>query len=133
MDESSKPCDCDPSIQQEVNETAQDSGEESKVSAEQEQKKNHVYPNLQDFDQIRLLHLQPRSGGEKVECTVNLTKFSKQPRYEALSYIWGPAKPVGSIIINGVDFDTRGNLWLALQHLRLESEPRVLWIDAICL
>ena len=47
--------------------------------------------------------------------------------------MWGPANPLHSILIDGANFEVRENLWLALQHLRLESESRVLWIDAICI
>jgi hypothetical protein len=117
----------------EVDETGQASVGESQVSPQQGYNKGHVYRDLQDFDQIRLLHLQPRSGSEKIECTIELAKFSKQPEYEALSYMWGPANPLHSILIDGANFEVRENLWLALQHLRLESESRVLWIDAICI
>jgi hypothetical protein len=53
--------------------------------------------------------------------------------YEALSYVWGPEMPQRSIIMNDKDLNIRENLWLALHHLRLESEIRVLWIDAICI
>lgn len=38
-----------------------------------------------------------------------------------------------SIKINGRRCEVRQNLWQALYHLRLESAPRVLWIDAICI
>jgi hypothetical protein len=117
----------------EVDETGQASVGESQVSPQQGYNKGHVYRDLQDFDQIRLLHLQPRSGSETIECTIELAKFSKQPEYEALSYMWGPANPLHSILIDGANFEVRENLWLALQHLRLETESRVLWIDAICI
>lgn len=40
---------------------------------------------------------------------------------------------VQPIIIDGVDFDVRENLWSALHHLRLMSETRVLWIDTVCI
>jgi hypothetical protein len=117
----------------EVDETGQASVGKSQVSPQQGHNKDHVYRDLQDFNQIRLLHLQPRSGSEKIECTIELAKFSKKPEYEALSYMWGPANPLHSILIDGANFEVRENLWLALQHLRLESESRVLWIDAICI
>jgi hypothetical protein len=117
----------------EVDETGQVSIGKFQVSPPQGHNKGHVYRDLQDFDQIRLLHLQPRSGSEKIECTIELAEFSKKPEYEALSYMWGPANPLHSILIDGANFEVREYLWLALQYLRLDSKSRVLWIDAICI
>jgi hypothetical protein len=91
------------------------------------------YIDLEDSDEIRLLHLQPRSSGEAINCTVELFKLSANPQYEALSYMWGPKNILQPILINGNPYDVRENLWLALHHLRLDSEIRVLWIDAICI
>jgi hypothetical protein len=45
---------------------------------------------LEDPDEIRLLSLQPRSSGATIRCTINHVKLSSKPRYEALSYMWGP-------------------------------------------
>jgi hypothetical protein len=91
------------------------------------------YSSLQDSDEIRLLHLQPGSGTEEMKCSIEHVKFSSNPQYKALSYMWGPENPVQSIVINETDCAVRENLGLALQHLRLENETRILWIDAICL
>ncbi|KAH7377455.1 heterokaryon incompatibility protein-domain-containing protein, partial [Cadophora sp. MPI-SDFR-AT-0126] len=37
------------------------------------------------------------------------------------------------IDLDGVDIPVRENLWWALRHLQLDDEPRILWIDAICI
>ncbi|RYP32172.1 hypothetical protein DL767_005328 [Monosporascus sp. MG133] len=61
-----------------------------------------------------------------------------RPRYEALSYAWGSPdnkKPVtaeSATRENSVVWATE-NLDSALGHLRLADEPRVMWIDAICI
>jgi hypothetical protein len=91
------------------------------------------YSSLQDSEEIRLLCLFPGSGAEVIKCSVTHVKFSDEVPYEALSYMWGPEHPVRLIAINENDFGIRENLWLALQHLRLENETRLLWIDAICI
>jgi len=83
-------------------------------------------------DQIRLLHLQPRAVGKEISCTIEHVKLSDTPKYESLSYVWGP-KVMKTISLNGRDFEVRENLFNALSHLRFVAQPRVLWIDAICI
>lgn len=57
-------------------------------------------------------------------------------KFEALSYAWGLRKRCASIIVQG-EFDTKlavtRSLLKALQHLRDETQSRVMWIDAVCL
>lgn len=48
-----------------------------------------LYSTLQESDEIRLLHLNPGSGGEPIECTLVHATLSDKPHYEALSYMWG--------------------------------------------
>ncbi|KFY12305.1 hypothetical protein V492_03959 [Pseudogymnoascus sp. VKM F-4246] len=65
------------------------------------------------------------------------------PRYEALSYTWGPkvngawisiseAKS-GSGLSTAYKISCQPNLMDALQRLRSPSQPRIFWIDAICI
>ncbi|KAM0342381.1 hypothetical protein ACHAPU_009568 [Fusarium lateritium] len=66
-----------------------------------------------------------------------------QPRYEALSYVWGAAQisehaqveadPSQSTAQTPTTLGIRPNLASALRHLRYPTETRVLWIDAICI
>ncbi|RAQ51977.1 hypothetical protein AFGD_006337 [Aspergillus flavus] len=53
--------------------------------------------------------------------------------YEALSYTWGSTEIVESVQINGKILGVTLNLYLALQHLRLQDEDRILWVDGICI
>jgi hypothetical protein len=92
-----------------------------------------LYPDLQDSNEIRLLYLQPGSGGDKVKCTIKHAKLSDQPQYEALSYMWGPHDCLQTILVNDFNINVRENMWLALQHLRLNAKTRILWVDAICI
>jgi hypothetical protein len=46
--------------------------------------------------------------------------------------MWGP-KEFKTIELNGKPLTVRENLWQALSSLRLETEPRILWIDAVCI
>jgi hypothetical protein len=102
---------------------------------EQGHSTNALYSNLKDTDEIRLLYLEPKTSGEIINCALKHARLSNLPKYEALSYMWGPkdVRTEHSISIDNSNFYVRENLWLALQHLRLETEIRVLWIDAICI
>ena len=68
-----------------------------------------------------------------IKCTIKHAKFSESPTYEALSYVWGPENVIQPIVINGYNVYVRQNMWLAMQHLRSDTEVRVLWIDATCI
>lgn len=52
--------------------------------------------------------------------------------YEALSYTWGVER-THAISSEGGTIETPANLALALRHIRSETEPLVLWADAICI
>lgn len=54
------------------------------------------------------------------------------PSYEALSYCWGDAPAQNSITTNDEDVRVTANLFAVLQHLRNETEARILWI-AVCI
>lgn len=78
-------------------------------------------------------------------------RLDKIPSYEAMSYYWGPQEGDGYIFVRneaaqpsslegragddgeGGWLPTRANLLSALRHLRHETEPRDMWIDAICI
>ena len=86
--------------------------------------------------EIRLLRLQPRhfSSSDEIECELLQVNLDTKPYYEALSYEWGP--PANSpfwISIDGKLHQVRENLSDALRDLRLKYEPRMLWIDALCI
>ena len=95
-------------------------------------------PIDKEASEIRLMTLLPGTLDSKIYLTINSAVLSEilVPEYEALSYAWGSAKRSAKIFV--VEFGrisalavTR-NLVEALQNLRYEDKPRVLWIDAIC-
>ncbi len=95
----------------------------------------------------RLLHLLPGAFADSIEVELESVSIwgngSNSPKYEALSYVWGPLLPDEPRICvkNNGDpanappryLTVRENLRSALQHLRSESAVRTLWIDAICI
>ncbi|KAL8363579.1 hypothetical protein RB601_009373 [Gaeumannomyces tritici] len=97
---------------------------------------------------LRLVSIEPSStatNDDAMACTLSVRPFEDRPRFEALSYMWGPETPPGEcpeILLNGVRFPVRANLLGALQYLRSEKrasageaepETRLYWIDAICI
>ncbi|KAH8656597.1 heterokaryon incompatibility protein-domain-containing protein, partial [Tricladium varicosporioides] len=85
---------------------------------------------------IRILTLPSRSNKGPIRCTLEnqSIELASVSEYSALSYTWGlPSQPKKEIIINGREFKVFANLFSALTHLRLQQEPRKLWIDAICI
>ena len=94
-----------------------------------------LYPAIElQSREIRLAHLLPRSKlWGIIRCDLKTARLDKKLKYEALSYEWGPPHLESQIMVNGHDVAVRQNLWQALEHLRLDYEVRVLWIDALCI
>ena len=117
----------------------------------------YKYSNLNGEDQIRLLHLLPRSASREVRMKIETVTLLADhlPQYEALSYAWGSAKDQSSVVVtvdHTYESKTRShsveriesfstsrsifvtkNLAEALPYLRDATKPRKLWIDAICI
>ena len=62
-----------------------------------------------------------------------LLNDANRPSYEALSYVWGDASVTQPILLHGKPFEVTRALWIAVQYLRLENWPRIIWVDAICI
>jgi hypothetical protein len=82
---------------------------------------------------IRLLTLLPGQGDDPIHCETNTTNLESTPAYEAISYAWGTSANLVDIYFNGTSRLTRHNLTDCLRNLRYEDEPRVLWVDALCM
>jgi hypothetical protein len=84
--------------------------------------------------EIRLLKLLPGSNAKWVECTLFKASLDdKQLKYETLSYTWGSCLTTNAIVIDKMLFPVTANLEAALRRLRRPDEPRILWVDAICI
>lgn len=87
--------------------------------------------------QIRLLRIKP--GGGRVKCQLRTVYLSEDPRYHALSYVWGDSKDMRLIKVNGTLFPVTVNLYEALIAFRdlpsdnILSPPFLIWVDAICI
>ncbi|OAL03181.1 HET-domain-containing protein, partial [Phaeosphaeriaceae sp. SRC1lsM3a] len=96
---------------------------------------SHSPLNL-DRPAIRLLRLL-RGIEPSVECEIfqaylDTTRDDLIP-YEALSYTWGGTERAANVQIDAKNYNVTENLYLALLHLRLPYEDRILWVDAICI
>ena len=69
----------------------------------------------------------------EIMCRLIHATLSEHPRYKALSYSWDVVKVLYPIDVDGYGFGVGPNLKAALQSIRHPSEPRYLWVDAICI
>jgi Heterokaryon incompatibility protein (HET) len=84
-------------------------------------------PLYDDPRTIRLLILLPsKDWYSRIKCSLAIDALDNHPRYTALSYVWSDPGELASIFISGHRFDVMNNLHVALRHLRLKSEVRIL-------
>lgn len=85
----------------------------------------------------RILELHPHPGTDgHLSCSLMSRKIGDIAlKYEALSYVWGSdaVKNEVNIECDGSNLSVGLNLARALMRIRLESESRLLWVDAICI
>ena len=88
---------------------------------------------------IRLLTLLPGSFKDDIHVRLHPIEIGshESPRYHALSYVWGSTDTNDHVLVDSGESQhslpiTR-NLYVALQHLRLSSRSRTMWVDAVCI
>lgn len=96
------------------------------------------FPLKNQYDEIRLLSFTPCTPSfVVVETTLSTVSLPANPRYHALSYVWGEPSLSHKIRMNGCDFRTTKNLEVALKHLQTHMGTSVealpLWVDAVCI
>jgi len=92
---------------------------------------------------IRLLEIRPGTGDDKIECALFDADLDTEPKYEALSYVWGKGPTMMKISLKyssetseeskSIDFPVNKNLHDALRALRKSDVSRTLWNDATCI
>ncbi|RYO81406.1 hypothetical protein DL766_002177 [Monosporascus sp. MC13-8B] len=85
-----------------------------------------------DCDAFRILTVLPGVGDQPLECTLEHVALDDSPSYEALSYVRNRIEETEDIICSGKLLAVETHLYSALSHLRLPSQPRNLWVGAIC-
>ncbi|KNG85570.1 hypothetical protein ANOM_006643 [Aspergillus nomiae NRRL 13137] len=84
-------------------------------------------------NEIRLLNLLPGKWFDPIHCTWQIVSLNGNPKYKALSYVWGRSKHSQPIYLNGSPIHITKHLRRALQQLRSGSEAVCLWVDAVCI
>ncbi len=93
-----------------------------------------IYSPLAHGPYTRLIRLLPGKDATPIQCSIFHSDLSGNPKYEALSYVWGSDDfNMFGIMLNGKPFPVRTSLWQALHYLRHKRTARTLWIDVICI
>lgn len=91
---------------------------------------------------IRILTLLPGEEDKPIVCELATERLVGGSQFDALSYAWGQAgdanhkitiRLVGQKTNNDTPVAVLPNLFNALKNLRLTSQRRRLWVDAICI
>jgi hypothetical protein len=80
---------------------------------------------------IRIVQLHPGHVDEPISCSFGMVDLGKAEPFQALSYCWGSEPADRPIFCNRQPFSPTRNLYAALKQLRLLSEVRYMWIDAV--
>ena len=81
----------------------------------------------------RIMLLGAGVGGEPLSCSLTIIGVESCPPFEALSYVWGQARAVHPVLCDGGAVSITQNLDDALRSLRLPTQARRLWVDAVCI
>ncbi|KAI7778819.1 hypothetical protein LA080_001600 [Diaporthe eres] len=103
----------------------------STIAALSEEAAQIIYTPLEPGT-VRLVQLHPASDSKAgVVCSLEHARLGGNPRYQALSYVWGSQDDPREIRLNGTTVLVTQNLYNALRRLRLQHETRVIWVDAL--
>jgi hypothetical protein len=97
----------------------------------------HYHPLDDSDNEIRLLRLHPGEDNESIAVDIIHVSLNDNPRYLALSYVWGSTEVLHQISVNGKPKTVGLNLYLALKYLRNmkgqigEHANALWWIDAL--
>lgn len=92
-------------------------------------------PLAPNKDSFRLVELQPGRERDVVKLDVKVARLGDRDcdDYEALSYVWGSAKHKVVITVCGHAFPISKALFDCLTALRSPDNPRLLFVDAVCI
>ncbi|KAK5630208.1 hypothetical protein RRF57_005923 [Xylaria bambusicola] len=93
---------------------------------------------------IRLLTIQPHQytvsrpevTSDTIHCFLRLADLKQRPQFTVVSHRWHPTDAVDetkSLFVNGAPVPASKGLFEVLHQLQKETEPAVVWIDALCI
>ncbi|KAI1350430.1 heterokaryon incompatibility protein-domain-containing protein [Xylaria sp. FL0043] len=93
---------------------------------------------------IRLLTIQPRqytasrpeAPPDTIHCFLRLAELKEHPQFTVVSHRWKPtdaADETKSLLVNGARVPASTGLFDVLYNCQKETEPVVVWIDALCI
>jgi hypothetical protein len=88
---------------------------------------------------FRLLKLYPGKINDALQCELHVHKLglfeeaSTVPRFQALSYVWGPQPPSQDIRCNGKILRITKSLDRELRRVRSQRSEIFVWADALCI
>jgi len=93
---------------------------------------------------IRLLTVQPRQYAQSrpeappdtIHCFLRLAGLKEHPAFTAVSHRWQATDAVDetkSVLVNGAAVPVSTGLYEVLYHIQKQTEPVVVWIDALCI
>ncbi|KAF2819466.1 HET-domain-containing protein [Ophiobolus disseminans] len=109
----------------------------AKQAADSSLSHNYSGLHLGSEQQIRLAILLPGKPQDPIHCTIVTVPLNNAPAYEALSYTWatedGDDSKSGRVHCQDGVIPITENCEAALRCLKLPVDPRILWVDSICI
>ncbi|KAL2043493.1 hypothetical protein N7G274_003800 [Stereocaulon virgatum] len=94
----------------------------------------YCYCDELEGENIRLLKLTPGLATEQISCHLVYKRLDEEDlEYNALSYVWGDASDLTTMLCDGLLFQITRNLHDALSQIRLNRHETLLWVDAVCI
>jgi hypothetical protein len=80
---------------------------------------------------IRVLDLEAHSKSEKLCGALRAVRLSENPKFTAISYVWGSG--TSEISVNGHGLAITENCYNVLTALRTQYGVLTIWVDSICI
>ncbi|KAF7547930.1 hypothetical protein G7Z17_g7387 [Cylindrodendrum hubeiense] len=93
----------------------------------------YEYAPFEDSFSVRILTLEPGSGDVPLVGSLSVENLDLNPRYEAISYVWGTEGRCSGILCDGKPLPLTRSIDAALRRMRHTTLPRRLWADQICI
>ncbi|KAH6865642.1 heterokaryon incompatibility protein-domain-containing protein [Alternaria rosae] len=83
--------------------------------------------------EIRLLHVHPGAWNDDIACHLETVSLNDNPKFHAISYVWGDPTVTLPIRIDGESLEITRNLRNGLQRLRRTDKALIIYADAACI